>query len=210
MANTTPPPGAVPDETLSHRAKRALAIQELLIEKGVIDREDVQDIIGRMRNRSPADGATVGARAWVDSEFESRLLTDARGAVAELGYTLTHDTELQVVENTQDVHHLVVCALCSCWPTSLLGPPPDWYKSLAYRQRAVIEPRSVMREFGLELDESVQVKVVDSTADMRYLVLPQQPPGTEGMTEEGLADLVTRDSMVGVTNPRTPPGSRVG
>ena len=184
-------------------------MQELLIEKGIIDREDVQDIIGLMRNRTPADGAVVVARAWVDPEFKARLLSDAQSAVAELGYTLTHATQLVVVENTEQVHHLVVCTLCSCYPSSLIGPPPDWYKSLAYRQRAVIEPRSVMREFGLELDDGVQVKVVDSTADMRYLVLPQRPPGTEGMIEEQLAELVTRDSMVGVGIPRSPSEARV-
>ena len=202
-------PDAAPDVALSDRAKRALAIQELLIEKGIVSREDVQDGIGLMRNRSPADGATVVARAWVDPDFKTRLLADAHSAVAELGYSLTHDTDLQVVENTEEVHHLVVCTLCSCYPGSLLGPPPDWYKSLAYRQRAVIEPRSVMREFGLELDEGVQVKVVDSTADTRYLVLPLRPPGTDGMTEEQLAELVTRDSMVGVSDPRSPSAAPV-
>jgi nitrile hydratase len=203
-------PGAAPDENLSHRAKRALAIQELLTERGIISREDVEEGIGLMRKRSPADGAAVVARAWVDPAFKERLLADARGAVAELGYTLTHDAELEVVANTQAVHHLVVCTLCSCYPGSLLGSPPDWYKSLAYRQRAVIEPRSVMREFGLELGDDVQVKVVDSTADLRYLVLPLRPMGTDGMIEAELAELVTRDSMVGVTEPRSPSAARAG
>ena len=122
----------------------------------------------------------------------------------ELGYTLTHDAELAVVENTPEVHYLVVCTLCSCYPTSLLGPPPDWYKSFAYRQRAVVGPRSVMKEFGLELDDQVQVRVVDSTADLRYLVLPRRPSGTEGMSEQELAALVTRDCMIGVTEPLSP------
>ena len=125
-----------------------------------------------------------------------------RSAVLELGYRLTHGAELAVVENTPDVHHLVVCTLCSCYPTSLLGPPPNWCKSFAYRQRAVAEPRAVMREFGLTLDEGVQVRVVDSTADLRYLVLPRRPPGTEAMREVELAGLVARDSMVGVGEAR--------
>ena len=184
---------------MSERAKRALAIHELLVEKGVVDGNEVQDQVARFRARTPADGAKVVARAWTDPEFKARLMSDARSAVGELGYTLTHDAELAVLENTQDVHHLVVCTLCSCYPTSLLGPPPDWYKSFAYRQRAVAEPRKVMREFGLELDSDVQVRVVDSTADLRYLVLPRRPSGAEGMSEPDLAELVSRDSMIGVT-----------
>lgn len=195
------------DVSLSVRAKRALAMHELLVEKGVITEEEVQTATENLRRRTPADGAKVVARAWVDPEFKQRLLADARAAVYELGYTLTHDAELAVVENTEDVHHMVVCTLCSCYPSSLLGPPPDWYKSFAYRQRAVIEPRTVMREFGLDLSEDIQVRVVDSSADQRYLVLPERPAGTEGMTEEQLADLVTRDSMIGVSNPLTAEGA---
>jgi nitrile hydratase len=121
-----------------------------------------------------------------------------------MGYSLTHDAELAALENTEDVHHLVVCTLCSCYPTALLGPPPDWYKSFAYRQRAVVEPRAVMSEFGLEVGDDIQVRVVDSTADLRYLVLPRRPEGTEGMSEEALAALVTRDSMIGVTGALRP------
>ena len=184
------------------RATRILAIQRLLIDKGVITAAEVDDIIERARERTPADGAKVVARAWVDDAFKARLLTDARGAVAELGYRLSHDAELAVVENTADVHHLVVCTLCSCYPTSLLGPPPDWYKSFAYRQRAVVEPRAVLREFGLALADGVRVAVVDSTADVRYLVLPRRPSGTQRMAEDALAGLVTRDSMIGVAEPR--------
>ena len=197
-------PGLQWDVSLSDRAKRALAMHELLVEKGVLTEEEVETATESLRRRTPADGAKVVARAWVDSEFKQRLLDDARAAVYELGYTLTHDAELAVVENTEDVHHMVVCTLCSCYPTSLLGPPPDWYKSFAYRQRAVIEPRAVMREFGLELSEDKQVRVVDSTADQRYLVLPERPDGTDGMTEDQLADLITRDSMIGVTVPLSP------
>lgn len=195
------------DVSLSDRAKRTLAMHELLVEKGVITEEEVQTATNNLRRRTPADGAKVVARAWVDPEFKQRLLDDAHAAVYELGYTLTHDTELVVVENTEDVHHMVVCTLCSCYPSSLLGPPPDWYKSFAYRQRAVIEPRAVMKEFGLELDDEIQVRVVDSSADLRYLVLPERPAGTDGMTEDQLADLVTRDSMIGVSNPLTPEGA---
>ena len=198
-------PGTQPDIALSYRAKRALAIQALLVEKGIIEVGEVEEQAHRVRSRSPSDGAKVVAKTWVDPEFRSRLLADARSAVYELGYTLTHDAELAVVENTKDVHHLIVCTLCSCYPTSLLGPPPDWYKSFAYRQRAVVEPRAVMSEFGLELDSDVQVRVVDSTADLRYLVLPRRPAGTDGMSEEALVQLVTRDSMVGVADPMSPP-----
>lgn len=184
------------------RATRILAIRQLLIDKGVITAAEVDDIVGRARERTPADGAKVVARAWVDDAYKARLLTDARGAVAAMGYRLSHDAELAVVENTAEVHHLVVCTLCSCYPTSLLGPPPDWYKSFAYRQRAVVEPRAVLREFGLELSDDVRVSVVDSTADVRYLVLPRRPPGTQAMTEDALAGLVTRDSMIGVAEAR--------
>ena len=186
----------------SVRATRILAIRQLLIDKGVVTAAEVDDIVRRARDRTPADGAKVVARSWTDEAYKARLLADARGAVAELGYRLSHDADLAVVENTPDVHHLVVCTLCSCYPTSLLGPPPDWYKSFAYRQRAVVEPRAVMREFGLELPDSVQVRVVDSTADVRYLVLPRRPAGAERMTEGELAELVTRDSMIGVSEPR--------
>ena len=193
--------GVQPDTELSLPARRALAIHELLVEKGVIDANEARERVDLFRSRSPSDGSKVVAKAWNDPQFKQRLLQDARSAVYELGYSLTHDAELAVVENTDDVHHLVVCTLCSCYPTSLLGPPPDWYKSFAYRQRAVISPRSVMREFGLELDQGIQVKVVDSAADLRYLVLPRRPAGSERMTEDELAKLVTRDSMIGVSEP---------
>ena len=181
----------------SRRAVRILAVRRLLIEKGVVTTDELDDIILRASARTPADGAKVVARAWLDETFRERLLTDARAAVADLGYQLSHDAELAVVENTAEVHHLVVCTLCSCYPTSLLGPPPDWYKSFAYRQRAVVEPRAVLREFGLELADDIRVRVVDSTADIRYLVLPRRPAGTRGMEEDALAELVTRDSMIG-------------
>ena len=197
-------PGAQPDAELSRRAVRALAIRDLLIAKGVVQAAEIDEQVNRVRSRTPADGAKVVAKAWVDAEFKARLIADARSAVAELGYALTHDAELAVVENTEDAHYLVTCTLCSCYPTALLGPPPDWYKSFAYRRRAVAEPRAVMREFGLELDAAVQVRVVDSAADLRYLVLPRRPDGTDGMTEDELAALVTRDSMIGVAEALMP------
>ncbi len=203
-----PHQGVHPDEDLSPKARRALAIHELLVEKGVIAAGEVEEQARRVQSRSLSDGSRVVARAWTDPRFKARLLVDARSAVGELDLTLTHDAELAVVENTASVHHLVVCTLCSCYPTALLGPPPDWYKSAAYRRRAVAEPRAVMREFGLDLDEGVQLRVIDSTADLRYLVLPRRPLGTEGMSEEDLAALVTRDSMVGVSEALRSPAAQ--
>ena len=189
---------------LSERAKRAIAIHRLLVGKHIVGSDEVRETIERARARTPADGAKVVARAWSDPAFKDRLLEDARLAVAELGYRLSHDADLAVVENTDRLHHLVVCTLCSCYPTALLGPPPDWYKSFAYRQRAVVEPRAVMREFGSHLDDDIAVRVVDSTADLRYLVLPRRPRGSDGMPETALARLVTRDSMIGVGEARSP------
>ena len=152
-------------------------------------------------SRTPADGARLVARAWVDPEFKERLLADARAAALELGLDPGPSPVVVALENTEDVHHMVVCTLCSCYPKALLGPPPDWYKSLPYRSRAVSDPRGVLREFGLELDDDVEVRVVDSTADIRYLVVPRRPAGTEALDEDELAALVTRDSMIGVAQP---------
>ena len=197
-------PGLRHHVELSERAQRAIAIHRILVNKNLVEPGAVRDMVERVRARTPADGARVVAKAWADAKFKLRLLADARSAVAELGYRLTHDAELAVVENDEHVHHLVVCTLCSCYPTALLGPPPDWYKSFAYRQRAVVEPRAVMREFGLEVDAGVRVRVVDSTADLRYLVLPRRPSGTETASEAELAEWVTRDSMIGVGKARRP------
>ena len=186
-------------------ARRAQAIEALLIAKGVCTADEIHQEADLTASRTPADGAKVVARAWVDPDFKARLLSGPASALAELGYPLPDTTpQLAVVENTPQTHNLVVCTLCSCYPRMLLGAPPDWYKSLAYRSRAVIDPRGVMREFGLDVGDNVQVNVLDSTADLRYLVLPQRPPGTDGMTEAELAQLVTRDSMIGVTAPRSP------
>jgi nitrile hydratase alpha subunit len=185
-------------------AVRVRALEELLVEKGVIGREEVRERIDWLVSRSPADGARLVARAWVDPEFKERLLADARAAALELGLDPGPSPVVVAVENTQAVHHMVVCTLCSCYPKALLGPPPDWYKSLAYRSRAVSEPRGVLSEFGVELEEEVELRVLDSTADIRYLVIPRRPADSETMSEEELAGLVTRDSMIGVAQPAAP------
>jgi nitrile hydratase len=188
--------------TTSPYAARIRAIEALLLEKGVLTEPEVQDRISYMEARSPANGAKLVARAWVDDEYRERLLSDAKAAASELGIDPTHPAEFIVVENTPEVHNLIVCTLCSCYPRAILGRPPDWYKSFNYRSRAVREPRAVMREFGFEPPEGVEVVVHDSTADVRYMVLPMRPPGTEDLNEEVLAELVTRDSLVGVSVPR--------
>ena len=188
----------------SYYEKRAQAIQTLLIERGVVTADEVRRAVEDMDSRTPAMGARVVAKAWVEPAFKARLLADAKAAVAEVGIDTGPLTTLVAVENTERVHHVVVCTLCSCYPRTLLGLPPDWYKSLSYRSRVVVDPRGVLREFGLELDPDVEVRVLDSTADMRYLVIPARPDGTENSGEEQLAGLVTRDSMIGVTKARIP------
>ena len=198
-------PGIEQDGELGYYARRAQAIESLMVEKGICTSEEIQRMMDSVDSRSPTDGARLVARAWADAEFKSRLLADAESALNELGYKLPETTpKLTVVENTDTVHHMVVCTLCSCYPRALLGRPPDWYKSLAYRSRAVVDPRGVMQEFGLHLSDDVEVRVLDSTADMRFLVVPRQPAETEGFSEEELAKLVTRDSMIGVTHALTP------
>jgi len=182
--------------------QRMYAIRELLVEKGILTHAEIQAEIDYMESRTPANGARLVARAWVDPAFKQRLLDNPKAACAEMGLDAASLTELVVLENTDRQHHLVVCTLCSCYPRAILGRPPDWYKSFAYRSRAVVEPRAVMREFGTELAEDVEVRVVDSSADIRYLVLPRRPEHTEGLSEEELAALVTRDSMIGVTEAR--------
>ena len=185
-------------------AVRARVLEELLVEKGAIRREDVRRRIDWLVSRSPADGARLVARAWADPEFKERLLADARAAALELGLDAGPSPVVVAVENTEAVHHMVVCTLCSCYPRALLGPPPDWYKSISYRSRAVSDPRGVLGEFGLELEDDVELRVLDSTADIRYLVVPRRPAGSETMSEEELATLVTRDSMIGVAEPPAP------
>ena len=174
-----------------------IAVRELLAEKGVLSHETVDAQVADMDNRTPARGAKVVARAWVDADYRALLLADGNAAVEAIGLD-RGPYKLVVVANTPDVHNLVVCTLCSCYPRWLLGLPPDWYKSRPYRSRAVREPRAVLAEFGTALPEHVTVRVHDSTADMRYLVVPERPAGTDGWSEDRLAGLVTRDSMVGV------------
>lgn len=186
---------------ISPYARRIRAIEALLVEKGVLGEAEIQDLISYMESRSPANGARLVARAWVDPEFKERLISDTKSAAMELGIDASGPVEFLIVENTPEVHNLIVCTLCSCYPRPILGRPPDWYKSLNYRSRAVKEPRSVMREFGFEPPGDVRVAVHDSTADVRYMVLPMRPPGTEDMNEEELAELVTRDSLIGVEVP---------
>jgi nitrile hydratase alpha subunit len=177
------------------------AIKELLIEKGVITGEDIRKTLEFMDTRTPALGAKVVARAWTDPEFKKRLLANGTSAVAEMGIPMG-DAELIVVENSKDVHNIIVCTLCSCYPRTVLGLPPDWYKSRNYRSRVVVEPRAVLKEFGTELPDAVTLRTHDSNADMRYLVLPERPAGTEGWSQEQLAVIVTRDCMVGVAFPK--------
>jgi nitrile hydratase len=184
------------------------AVRELLTEKGVFNGAEFRRMLETIDSWTPALGARMVARAWVDPQYKARLLADAPAAARELGID-TGTTHLVVLENTPERHNLVVCTLCSCWPKRVLGIPPDWYKSRAYRSRAVSEPRAVLAEFGTELPAGVGVHVHDSTADLRYLVLPMRPPGTEAMSEDDLAALVTRDSMVGVAVPETPAASPV-
>jgi nitrile hydratase subunit alpha len=187
---------------------RALALESLLREKGLITAEEIDQVVDVYEHDlGPMIGARVVARAWVDPEYRGRLLRGAAAAVAELGLGAPPAGDLVVVEDTAEVHNLVVCTLCSCYPWAVLGLPPTWYKSPAYRARAVSEPREVMREFGLELPESVRVNVWDSSSDLRYMVLPERPAGTDGWDEEALAGLVTRDSMIGVARPRAPAGA---
>ena len=186
-----------------HYRRLAVAVEELLIENGVLSADELARQVAAMDSRTPARGARMVARAWRDAGYRARLFADAGAAAEELDVP-TDGTPLIALENTPDVHNLVVCTLCSCYPRALLGLPPDWYKSAAYRKRAIREPRLVLREFGTELAPGVAVRVHDSTADMRYIVVPERPAGTDGWTEADLARLVTRDSMIGVSRAREP------
>lgn len=197
------PPRPDLDDRLSYWRKLEIAVRELLQDKGILSADAVRRQVENMDNRTPQVGARVVARAWVDAAFKQRLLADGNAALVELGIDRGPYT-LVVVENDANTHNLVVCTLCSCYPRWLLGLPPDWYKSREYRSRAVHEPRAVLREFGTELAPGRDIRVHDSTADMRYLVLPRRPAGTEDWSEEALAALVGRDAMIGVTEV-TPP-----
>lgn len=188
------------DQPLSYWQTMEIAVREILVEKGITTPAEINAQIEQMDRRSPADGARVVARAWTDPDFKAQLLADGSKTCEAMGFPMDV-MKLVVVENTPQVHNVIVCTLCSCYPRNLLGLPPDWYKTRAYRSRTVKEPRKVLSEFGLDLPDDVQVRVHDSTADMRYLVLPARPDGTEGWSEERLAAIVNRDSMIGTAVP---------
>jgi nitrile hydratase len=188
---------------------RVRALESLLTEKGLVDPAALDELIDTYETRvGPRNGALVVAKAWTDPAFKQRLLDDATGTLADLGFIGRQGEDMVVLETTDAVHHMVVCTLCSCYPWPVLGLPPVWYKSAPYRSRAVIDPRGVLRDFGTELPDDVEVRVWDSTAELRYLVLPRRPEGTESMTEEQLAELVTRDAMIGTAVVRAPGASR--
>jgi len=190
---------------LSEVQLRVRALESLLSEKGLVDPAALEELIDTYETKvGPRNGAKVVARAWADPEFKRRLLENATEAIGEMGFIGRQGEDMLVAENTPTVHNLVVCTLCSCYPWPVLGLPPVWYKSAPYRSRAVIDPRGVLQEFGVELPDDVEVHVWDSTAELRYLVLPERPPGTEGMSEEELAALVTRDAMIGTAKVQAP------
>ncbi len=187
------------DAPLPDTVLRVKALESLLTEKSLVDPKALDILIDTYETKvGPRNGARVVARAWVDDAYRQRLLDDATAAIAEFGFMGRQSEHMVVVENTPGQHNMVVCTLCSCYPWAVLGLPPVWYKSAPYRARAVMDPRGVLREFGVELDDDVEIRIWDSTAEIRYLVLPQRPAGTEGMDEEALAEFVTRDSMIGV------------
>jgi len=193
----------------SDPALRAKALESLLVEKGLVDPAALDALVDTYEHKvGPRNGARVVARSWTDPAFKQRLLENGTAAIAELGYSGEQGADIRVVENTPKVHNLVVCTLCSCYPWPVLGLPPVWYKSAPYRSRAVIDPRGVLREFGTEVAEDVEIRVWDSTADERYLVLPERPVGTEKMSEEELTALVTRDAMIGVARVALPAGGK--
>ncbi len=190
---------------LSDTALRVRALESLLTEKGLVDPAALDAVVDAYENKiGPRNGAKVVARAWADDDYKRRLLDDGSAAIAELGFTGMQGEDMVVVEITETVHNLTVCTLCSCYPWPVLGLPPTWYKSFAYRARVVKDPRSVLAEFGVELADGVEVRVWDSTAEVRYMVLPRRPPGSGGLSEDDLSALVTRDSMVGTGLALTP------
>ncbi len=192
-------------EPISYAEARTKAIESLLIEKGLLSTDAIDARVQAYeQDIGPLNGAKVVARAWTDSSYRERLLEDGTSAIGEMGFFGAQGAEIVVLENTPDVHNMVVCTLCSCYPWPVLGLPPRWYKSDAYRARAVIEPRAVLQEFSLTLDESVEVRVWDSNSDIRYMVLPERPDGTDDLCEEDLVPLVTRDSMIGVAKVKSP------
>ena len=192
-------------QEMPETALRVKALESLLVEKGLVDPAALDAIVDAYENKiGPRNGARIVARAWTDADYKARLMKDATAAIAEFGYSGAQGEHMVVVENTPAVHNLVVCTLCSCYPWPVLGLPPVWYKSSAYRSRAVIDPRGVLRDFGVSLPDDVAVRVWDSTAEIRYLVLPERPAGTDGLSAEALADLVTRDAMIGTAKVGAP------
>jgi len=186
-------------------ALRVKALESLLVEKGLVDPAAIDAVVDTYEHKvGPRNGAKVVAKAWLDREYKARLLSDATAAIAELGFSGVQGEDMVVLENTPEVHNVTVCTLCSCYPWPTLGLPPAWYKAAPYRSRVVIDPRSVLAEFGLKIPRDKEIRVWDSTAELRYMVLPERPAGTEGMDEEALAELVTRDSMIGTGLPRQP------
>jgi nitrile hydratase alpha subunit len=196
----TPSPDAMP----SYYEVMEISIRELLVEKQLISAGEIRRMLEVMESRTPALGAKLVARAWVDPKFRARLLANGRAACEELGISFFEDTQLMILENTDEVHNLIVCTLCSCYPREILGLPPDWYKLKPYRARAVREPRAVLAEWGTVIPDDVEVRVTDSTAMVRFLVLPMRPPHTENLNEDQLASLVTRDAMIGVVRADVP------
>jgi nitrile hydratase len=189
------------DSPLTHYQAMTLALGELLVEKNIVSADEIRRMIELIDAKNPADGARLVARAWLDKDFEQRLLQDVNAAAAEFGID-AGPIPIRAIQNTPQLHNVIVCTLCSCYPRMLLGLPPDWYKSRAYRSRMVREPRAVLAEFGTTIADDIELRVHDSTADLRYLVLPQRPPGSEQMNEAQLTALVTRDSMIGVALPK--------
>jgi len=196
-----PPQPDLEDTPLAYHQVMQMAVVSLLVEKGVVTADEMRAQVERIDTFTPARGAQLVARAWVDDGFRERLLADSKAAAAEIGIDVG-PIPILVMENTPETHNVVVCTLCSCYPRFLLGRPPDWYKARSYRSRTVREPRLVLAEFGTEIDADRRIRVHDSTADMRYMILPMRPAGTEDMSEDELAALVTRDSLIGVTEPR--------
>ncbi|MEE9274757.1 MAG: nitrile hydratase subunit alpha [bacterium] len=184
---------------------RVRAIESLLTEKGLVEPDALNELIDTYENKvGPRNGGKMAARAWTDPAYKKRLLEDGNAALGEMGYEGRQGETLVILENTPEVHNMVVCTLCSCYPWSVLGLPPAWYKSTPYRSRAVIDPRGVLKEFGLEMGDDVEIRVWDSTSEVRYIVLPERPPGTEGMSEEELVDIVSRNSLIGTAKVHAP------
>ena len=196
---------ADPGPEMSDTALRVKALESLLVERGLVDRDGLDAIVDAYETKiGPRNGAKVVARAWIDPDYRQRLLSDGTAAIAEFGFTGAQGENVVVLENTPKVHNLVVCTLCSCYPWPILGLPPTWYKSAPYRSRSVRDPRGVLAEFGLDIDDDVEIRVWDSNSEVRFMVLPERPPGTEDMTEDQLAGLITRDAMIGVAKVTAP------